>query len=371
MVIVTFTLTPSSLTSNITSIISTPSPVNPIIAAKVLEPNLARSEQSLTTTDMLDEASKINHEDENYIVPCHREYFDNLYDVEGVDEKHADFHDYLAKSNTAEDKLAFILFASHTQKKPKIDLLYNYLQVYPNHQLASMEMIIQCSETIEHSACRQGLFEQAEKIDGDNAALWLRIANYYAANSDKQATLSAIRKANKATFFEDYYYQNFALYMKVSQGTLDVSYPLKIVGGFGLLAAKNISIFDVSNFCTLADMQVIEKNQACLTLGKKMEEKGQNMVINRIGMMIQERVHQAEGNDKLKAQLKARQDTFNNTFEFKLQDQASHLMMADKKLFHYWLNNALNYGEATAVNMLIKEAITLSKNPHYNPCANE
>ncbi|WP_019029797.1 hypothetical protein [Colwellia piezophila] len=369
--IVVITAFLNKVTSQITPKISASPSANPIIPGKVSESSLTHQKNIQVKTSTLDKFSvRIKHEDDSYIVPCNREYYDNIYDDDFY-EKLTDFHDYLAKSNAAEDKLAYVLFSAYTQQTPQLDLLQNYLQEYPDNQLALMDLIGECSKNLQHNTCSQVQFDRLSKVDSNNAALWLQIANFHAANGDKQATLNAIQKANKATQFNDYYYHYLSLFMQVSKGAIDINDKQRLITGIGIQAARSIWISDLSNFCTSVDNLANDKNHACLTLGQLMEEEGKHLVVNLIGMGIQSKIYQAENNDELLKQLSTRKETLWNPRVSQLNFDASNLMIADEKLFQYWLSNALIYGEVKAANMLIKEAILLSKNPDYNPCANE
>jgi len=309
-----------------------------------------------------------NIEDENYILTCqtplnHEEAY--------AEEKLKPFHDYLNNSTTPEHQLAAIFFASDTQQVSKLDLLHTFHQEHPMNKLALMELIGLCSENVDHSACSTDLFNRASQIDGDNGALWLQIANYHAAKGNKQATLNAINKVNKANDFDSYYYQYLDLFMSASKGTLDVSDNLRAIAGLGYHAAIAFYIRDFTKFCTSTENLVNDKNQACLALGKILEERGKTRLFSAVGLAIQEKIYQAEGNNPLSTKAKARKEALYNPAEIALHNKAGDLMLRDPKLFQFWLRNGMNYGEHKAINMLIIEVISLSKNKNYNPCSNE
>ena len=311
-------------------------------------------------------------EDEDYIVTCQHGYIDDIeVDFNDLEIKQIAFYDYLEKSTIPENKLAYILFANHTPQTSQLELLQSYLKEYPNNKLARMDLIGHCSSNTEHNACDQKLFEQAAEIDGDNAALWLQIANFYAAKGNKQETINAINMANKASQFNDYYYQHLSLFIDVSKGTLDVSESLKAITGIGILAATQIPIMAITKFCTAIDTLTADENQACLMLGEQMDKKGRNLLYNSVGIAIQSKIYQAEANEELSALVEARKSDLYSPKKSRLHNRAVNLMIADEKLFQYWLSHAVNYGEVKAANMLIEEAISLSKNKHYNPCSIE
>ncbi|ALO36256.1 hypothetical protein CMT41_17095 [Colwellia sp. MT41] len=311
-------------------------------------------------------------EDENYILACQTSVdYEEIYKNNITKEKLDYYYDYLEKSNTPEHQLASILFTSDTQQDSKLKLLHDYLEAYPNNKLALIDLIGLCSNNVEHSVCSNVLFNRASQVDGNNGALWLQIANFHAASGNKQATLNAINKVNKASNFNDYYYQHLALFMRASKGTLDISDNLRAIASLGYHGAIAIHISDITKFCTSTDNLANNKKHTYLVLGKTLEESGTNRVLNTIGLAIQEAIYQTEGNDELSTKTKARKAAFHDPIESVLFNKAGELMIRDPKLFQYWLSNAVNYGEVKAANMLIEEAILLSKNRHYNPCSIE
>lgn len=320
----------------------------------------------------INEVSQLNKtEDENYILTCQTPFnYEEAYSEANTEEKLADFHDYLAKSTTPEHQLAAIFFTSNTQQVSKLDLLHTFHQKHPTNKLALMELIGLCSDNVEHNACSTDLFDRASQVDGDNGALWLQIANFHAAKGNKQATLNAINRVNKTNNFDSYYYQYLELFMSASKGTLDVSDNVRAIASIGYHAAMAIHIMDFTKFCTATD-NLANKNQACLVLGKILEERGKTQLFSAVGLAIQEKIYQAEGNNQLSTKAKARKEAFYDPVELALHNKAGDLMLRDPKLFQFWLSNAMNYGEDKAINMLITEAISLSKNKNYDPCSNE
>lgn len=360
---------PNTIRSTITAAIST----DPLIDSKILELTLVHQSKTIKLSNEITKARLSNKaEDEDYIITCQNGYIDDIeVNINDLEIKQSAFYDYLEKSSIAEHKLAYILFATHAHQTSQLELLQSYLKEYPNNILARMNLIGHCSSNIEHSACNQELFEQAGEIDGNNAGLWLQVANFYAAKGNKQETIKAINMANKANQFNDYYYQHLSLFMDVSKGTLDISDSLKAITGIGILAATQIPIMAVTNFCTAIDTLTADEKQACLMLGEQMDIKGRNLLYNSVGIAIQSKIYQAEANEELSALVEARNSDLYNPKKSRLHNKAGELMIADETLFQYWLSNAVNYGEVKAANMLIEEAILLSKNKHYNPCSIE
>ena len=106
-----------------------------------------------------------------------------------------------------------------------------------------------------------------------------------------------------------------------------------------------------------------EQNQLCIGVGKLMEQNSSPTIESLIGNKIQQKAYQREGNEELVASLQKQADINEKLYAFsEKQWSASTLMLFDEKLFQYWLDAAINYGEQKAQQLLYKEAITLSKN---------
>jgi len=376
LLITTVFISLSLLLTNLTPEIvnSTIAPVKsavPLILSKAQEAELLYQKTTKEERKEINEVS-VPSKDENYILACQTPFdYEKAYKEANIKEKLAPFHHFLKESNTAEHRLAAILFATDDQQASKLEQLHDYIQEYPNNKLALMKVIGLCSENVEHSACSQVLFDRASQIDGDNGALWLQVANYQAAKGNTPATLEAMENVIGTTDFNDYYYDNLALFMDASKGTLDVSFTKRAITGMGYHAAITLHIRNFTKFCTATDNLANNKNQTCILLGKALEERGKNLLFNVVGIAIQDKIYQAEGNGELSTKAKARRKFFLDPVKTALHNKAGDLMLHDPKLFQFWLRNAIHYGEHKAINILIKEAISLSKNKNYNPCSNE
>jgi len=304
---------------------------------------------------------------EDFIVQC------DLTDNEGslnTDEEFSDFAQHLQQSNSPEKQLAYILFASQTVDEKQLALLLLYNQEFSGNKRVLMDLVGLCSSTPNHKACTDTLLNQASELDGDNGALWLQIANFHAAKGNTPATLKAIEKAVSATRFDDYYYDKLALFMQTSKGALDIDFRERAITGLGYHAATSVWVSDVTEFCLKKESFSDQQNQLCLDLGKAMTTQNNSQIIGAIGLNIQSQIYKKEHNEKLHLEVEKQKSTFMQKSEnFELYFQAKTLMILDEELFNFWLTSVKAQGEVIADEMLIKEAIILSKNPYYQPCA--
>lgn len=279
-----------------------------------------------------------------------------------------DFLDYLAKSKQVNNQLAHSLFAPKSTPEAKLDSLLSYNQNYPGNPMVLMELIGLCSQVKGHKECNQNLIEQATAVDGENGALWLSIANWYAGQRDESATLMAMGNATQSDYFDEYYFANIALFMDVSKGALGLTFSQRALAAIGIQAAHSLFMSDILEFCVNNPATNSEVNQQCLALGQVMEKQSRTDLVNIFGIAIQAKVYKNENNTKLFEDTKAKQKARDKTSNTDLTNKAFSLALADEKLFQYWLNQASEQGEIMARQRLVDEAIVLSNNPYYLPC---
>ncbi len=158
--------------------------------------------------------------------------------------------------------------------------------------------------------------------------------------------------------------------MEVSKGGLDVDFSQKAVVGIGYHAATSVWVRQIANFCCDEKEYSNLHSQLCLALGETMATQSNSMIINAIGMNMQSFAYKREHNEELYLKVKQQQfELMQSSTPTELQIKAQNLMFVDEELFQFWLSSVMSQGEAIASNKLIKEAITLSKNPYYQPCA--
>jgi len=304
---------------------------------------------------------------ENYIVQC------DLTDNEGslnTDEEFIDFAQHLQQSNSPDDQLAYILFSSQSDAAHQLTSLLAYNQKFAGNKRVLMDIVGLCSHSNNLDTCTDTVLNQAIELDGDNGALWLQIANLHAAKGNASATLEAIEQVITTTHFNEYHFDKLALFMQTSKGALDINFGQRAITGLGYHAATSVWLSKITNFCVEERLDTARHHQLCLALGKTMAVQNNSLVANAMGLNIQSQIFKQEQNEEL--HLKAEKEKsaiMQKSVNHELYFQAQTLTLVDERLFNFWLTSVMEQGEAKADEMLIKEAITLSKNPYYQPCA--
>jgi hypothetical protein len=303
---------------------------------------------------------------DNTIVQC------DLSSNEGslnTDEEFIDFAQHLQQSNSPDKQLAYILFASQSDEANQLASLLAYNQQFSGNKRVLMDLIGLCSSIPTHEACTNTLLEEASELDGDNGALWLIIANFHAAKGNSSATLEAIERAITTTHFNEYHFDKLALFMQTSKGALDVSFGQRAITGLGFHAASFAWLSKITKFCVEERSYTDRHNQLCLALGETMAVKNNSLLVNAMGLSIQSQIYKQDQNNELHLKAEEEKATImQKSVNHELYFQAQTLMLVDEQLFNFWLTSVMEQGEAIADEMLIKEAITLSKNPYYQPC---
>jgi len=321
----------------------------------------ATQRNHLNKRRLLSSADENEEVSEGYIFDCSKAVVEEVGNPKKV---HEEFIATLKQSSFPEHQLGAILFDNNINENERFNLLLNYKNKHTETPSLMMDIIGRCSG--REISCDDSLIEQAIELDGNNSALWLLLANYYFEKKNIDSALKAMDSAVRASDFNDFYYDDVSLYVRTSKGLLDVPLAHRVISGIGILAAKPLWISEVAHFCLNSENLTAQQNYLCLETGKLMEHNASLSIANMIGVQFQEKAYEREGNDELLASIKlhankmeAWSTTHNDSFV---------LSTFDEGLFLYWLDSAMHYGESKAQQMLIEEAITLSKNEYYNPC---
>ncbi|QBG37117.1 hypothetical protein [Litorilituus sediminis] len=300
---------------------------------------------------------------EPYIYNCSDSPLENA----DIDEKKlVYFLSELAQSNNQEQRLIHTLFQQHEDISARYDALLAYNDEFPGQPYVMMGLIGFCSSGEVN--CQADILSQAATADKDNGALWLTLANYYLSIGDIENGEQALNQVVSSIAFHDYIYDKVQLFMQIAKGADSMSFQERALIATGHLAAESLWLSHVAQYCQGKLANVDPDGQLCFDVGTVLESQGSNALVNLIGINFQLQQFEEKEQNTEKALLEQRK---NNMLTLSGSDQvwqAEILKFYDEKLFNHWLANAVNYGEQKAQQLLIAEAIELSKNEYYNPC---
>ncbi len=333
------------------------------------KPHMSKSEAQVTSVERSalpvesNASSTIDEGIEPYIYNCSDSPLENA-DMD--DKKLEYFLSELAQSNNQEQRLIHILFQQNNDISARYDALLAYNDEFPSQPYVMMGLIGFCSSGEVN--CQADILSQAATADKDNGALWLTLANYYLSIGDIENGEQALNQVVSSIAFHDYIYDKVQLFMQIAKGADSMSFQERALIAIGHLAAESLWLSHVAQYCQGKLANVDPDGQLCFDVGTVLESQGSNALVNLIGINFQLQQFEETENNTEKALLEQRK---NNMLTLSGSDQvwqAEILKLYDEKLFNHWLANAVNYGEHKAQQLLVAEAIELSKNEYYNPC---
>ena len=332
--------------------------LNPTLNTKPESPILV-SEPELVSADKLQSASVPGS-----IVQCDLKSLEiELKNNDGI----IDFMQSLGLSSSVDDQVAYSLFSPPTQGKIRLDLLKEFNQQFGDNKYVLMDLIGYCIGKIADKSCNQNLLDSAIAIEGDNGALWFKVASYHARRGDDQATQNAIKELIEAPFYDDYEFKYLELFMDAAKGAPKYNFSANAIIALGVNSSKPRWFGDISKFCGRPDQVNDQIADLCLNLGRILEQRSQALLLNNFGIQLQKRIYRAQYNEQAFLLLDQKSN-LPSAMTSDAFNQAVGLSLFDPDLFQAWLNNLTEYGEEQAAKMLIEQAILLSSDQHYNPC---
>lgn len=302
-----------------------------------------------------------NNDKSDYIVECK---LNHITDYENL--SNADIIASFETSNSQNKQLAYALYSELTGEESRLDRLLKFNQRFPGNPIALEQMLGLCTEVKDHPSCNQELVQQAISVDGQNAAMWFAIASFYASKDDPEKIKHAFRQIISAPLYQESFADYIELYIDSLQGRPNEDFSTNALSALGVVAAQPSFFNIISKLCTEKPEVDEEFSLLCLSLGETMESRGKTNITQMIGSAYQEYIFELEGNDAAVQELEKKRKQ--NNVPISLFNQATNLALFDQRLFRSWLNNVRNLGEHEAAQLIVEEAITLSKNPFYQPC---
>lgn len=254
-------------------------------------------------------------------------------------------------------------------KKEQISSLISYHEQYPNEPLSFARLLTECSHN-NQNYCTDDFINKVTKVDKNNGALWLTIANIQLKRKNFQLANEALYQASISSSFNIHYFELINLYQSIAEKYYPNKYSLSFVSSIGYAAAIYISISESIDYCRKSNVEDQWLQQTCLQLGLQMEAHAEIIIYQLFGIALQKIYHEKFNNIELVAKLEDKSQNQYQGIDIALMNKASALMFFDNELARQWVNNGIQFGEKLAFTKVIEEAIWRSKDPNYKPCPN-
>jgi hypothetical protein len=312
-----------------------------------------------------------------YIVQCKDQFaFLDGYSDESVQEMQNRIFEIWSRSNEFEQQLAIALIHTNLKaitlnglkEKHKYEHknLSQLVKDFPDSNLAHYFLVAHCSE---QDSCDNSVFDIALAQDPYNGALWKLMAIRYASAGEVELALSAIQNSNTAVNYDSYWGETIHLFEQALATTVEMDERNRQIAAIGFSAALVLPSYKtLLDFCREHSAHRADIANACLRMGARQFQSGDNLFEQNIGLAIQKLVYEEQNSsleaEKVESQI---QEFRSTTAKFAI---GPNLALHDKSLNKYWWENISLYGETKALQLTYAEAVRLSSDPSYDPCPN-
>jgi hypothetical protein len=319
---------------------------------------------NVKTGHVIDCPLDINEDESNELMALNDNIFSNQLD-----------------SNLPNELLGKILFSSDWIQLDKtieevqlsrsllIEALYNYHLDHPREKLAYYRLLTECSQ-IQHYYCNNDFYQKAKQIDNDNGLVWLTVASLYLIEFNLAEANNALYQATLTNTFSNYFFELIFLHHEITKKYAPLQVNKLLIAGIGYTAATPNGYHKAINHCSKAKVDDHVTLEACLKIGKQMEDNSATIIHSAMGVALQKIYYEKNGNTVKVKEIEDISKMLLTQTSSQQYTKATNLMFHDSQLNEQWINYGLQHGEEKNINYIIDEAIWRSNDPNYNPCPN-
>ncbi len=242
-------------------------------------------------------------------------------------------------------------------------------RIDPASPLIAMQWLYGCSTFAE--ACEEGLGVAetfAITTDRSNAELWFTIANARATRNDLDGALEALRRANAATEYREYWFERILVFDRALAASTSTASLERLTNAIGMVAAMPDVTAALMKLCKSRGEESAEWRVECLRAGEKIESGAETIMSTTMGMALQGDVYELEGDTRRAAEVTQRGRRLRDR-HVKLGTSPEVLnALKNETLMRRWIETAMAHGELAATEQLKIEAEALKDQPDYDPC---
>ncbi|MDJ0908701.1 MAG: hypothetical protein QNI99_05890 [Woeseiaceae bacterium] len=287
-------------------------------------------------------------------------------DEEEEEERNRLLADTLSRSAYAEDQLAAAIIGSFIGVDRRIDNLTMALAADPTHPLVLWQVAGDCRRGRGGEYCADPFVRaNVESVLGSNGWYWTQVAAFYYEEGLFDESLEALQRAVSAPEFDDYYIDHVLMLERALSADSDRDYGDRVVGAFGYTAAMPTDFF--TRQCTLRGAADVAWLDSCTMLAERYEQDGTNLMMQLIGLTMQEDLYASAG---LTAEVRDAQlrRTELEAWLDKVDADYELVQAVDPQLLERYLDVWATSGEVAAFEFTVSAVDELLEDPDYDPC---
>ena len=274
--------------------------------------------------------------------------------------------DTLSRSANAEDQLAAAIIGAFIGVDRRIDSLSMALAADPMHPLVLWQVADDCRRGRGGEYCTDPYVRaNLETVLGGNGWYWVQVASFYYEQGMFDESLRATQRAASAPEFDDYFIDNVLLLERALGADSDRDYLNRVVGAMGYVAAMPADF--LARECTQRAELDDEWLDGCTRLAERYERDGTTMMMQMIGLGMQEKLYAQSG---LVAELRdvgVRKGELNELLG-RVDADYELIQAVDPQINARYLDVWKSSGERAAFEYATTTVGQLLEDPDYDPC---
>lgn len=275
--------------------------------------------------------------------------------------------DTLSRSAFAEDQLASALLRMPTDEAGvRIESLELAIAADPTHPLVLWQVADDCRRGHGGSYCSDpDVRSNVEAILGGNGWYWVQMAAFYYDQGMFDESLRATQRAVTAPEFDDYFIDYVLLLERAFGADSDRSYVDRVVAAIGTAAARPADFFsrECSERSELDDAWL----DSCTMLAERYERDGTNVLMQIIGLDMQEKFYAQSGLANEVRDAASRKAELGELLD-RIDADYQLVQAVDPQVNARYLDVWESSGEVAALEYTIDAVDRLLEDPDYDPC---
>ncbi|MDZ7770069.1 MAG: hypothetical protein U5K38_13805 [Woeseiaceae bacterium] len=275
----------------------------------------------------------------------------------------------LDDSLSAEHLVVGAFMAASTELDTATPLLERAIAEGSDNPLVAWMAMDACTAAPATPACAAGEVERlALDADGDNGAVWARVASRHLKEGETAAGFAALQRAATAPQFNTYWPEQILMLERALAASTNDRYGARVMQAIGIAAAIVGWDAGVVETCRSESLPP-EHRPVCLAYGERLTADANTEIGTSIGLAIQRAVLSAAGDTAAANSVNARHEALRRHRRERDLQAVERFVFYDENLLRQYIDVMLIRGESAAIRFLGEETERLLSLPGYDPCA--